>query len=80
MTPGQQTYLDACESAFLLFCERYPDYPQMDAHAKLYSRMDEELEQRVQEAEIVGVGFDVPAYAAPKCSKTSLESELEVAA
>ncbi len=47
--------------------------------SELYSRMDEELEQRLQEAEIVGVGFDVP-YAAPKCSKISLGPELEVAA
>jgi integrase len=48
--------------------------------SELYSRMDEELEQRLQEAEIVGVGFDVPAYVAPKCSKISLEPELEVVA
>jgi integrase len=47
--------------------------------SELYSRMDEELEQRLQEAEIVGVGFDVP-YVAPKCSKISVESEVEVAA
>jgi hypothetical protein len=28
--------------------------------------MDEELEQRLQEAEIIAVGFDVSAYVAPK--------------
>jgi integrase len=45
--------------------------------SELYSRMDEELEQRLQEAEIVGVGFDVPA---PKCSKVSVEQEVAIAA
>jgi len=48
--------------------------------SELYSRMDEELEQRLHEAEIVGVGFEIPAYVAPKCSKISVESEVEVAA
>jgi len=48
--------------------------------SELYSRMDEELEQRLQEAEIVGAGFDVPAYVAPKCSKIEVESKVEVAA
>jgi hypothetical protein len=48
--------------------------------SELYSRMDEELEQRLQEAEIVGAGFDVPAYVAPRCSKIEVESEVEVAA
>jgi len=45
--------------------------------SEIYSRMDEELEQRLQEAEIVGVGFDVPA---PKCSKISFEQEVAIAA
>jgi hypothetical protein len=35
---------------------------------------------RLQEAEIVGVGFEIPAYVAPKCSKIFIESEVEVAA
>ena len=48
--------------------------------SELYSRMDEELEQRLREAEIVGVGFEIPAYVAPKCSKILIESEVEVAA
>jgi hypothetical protein len=48
--------------------------------SELYSRLDEELELRLQEAESVGIGFDVPAYDAPKCSKKSVESEVEVAA
>jgi integrase len=44
------------------------------------SRMDEELEQRLHEAEIVGVGFEIPACVAPQCSKISVDSEVEVAA
>jgi integrase len=48
--------------------------------SELYSRMDEELEQRIQEAEIVGVGFEVPAYVDPKCSKLSVEQEVAIAA
>jgi hypothetical protein len=36
--------------------------------------------QAGDEAEIVGAGFDVPASVAPKCSKTEVESEVEVAA
>jgi hypothetical protein len=44
--------------------------------SELYSRMDEELEQRLHEAEIVGVGFDVPAYA----PKVSLVPQLDEAA
>jgi hypothetical protein len=35
--------------------------------------MDEELEQRLQEAQTVGVGFTIPADVAPKCSKTSMK-------
>ena len=46
----------------------------------LYSRMDEELEQRLHEAEIVGVGFEIPTYVAPRCSKIFIESKVEVAA
>jgi len=48
--------------------------------SELYSRMDEELEQRLQEAEIVGVGFDVPAYAAPNAPKVSAEQQVAIAA
>jgi integrase len=48
--------------------------------SELYSRMDEELEQRLQEAEIVGVGFDVPAYAAPNAPKVSAEPQVAIAA
>jgi hypothetical protein len=45
---------------------------------ELYSRMDEELELRLAEADTVGVGFEVPI--APKCSETlgALELELEL--
>ena len=48
--------------------------------SELYSRMDEELEQRLQEAEIVGVGFDVPAYAAPNAPKVSVEPQVAIGA
>jgi len=48
--------------------------------SELYSRMDEELELRLQEAEIIGVGFEIPAYDAPKCSKMFIDSKVEVAA
>jgi hypothetical protein len=47
--------------------------------SELYSRIDEELEQRLHEAEIVSVGFDVPACCS-KCSKVSSVPELDVAA
>jgi len=51
--------------------------------SELYSRMDEELEQRLQEAEIVGVGFNVPAYAAPNAPnapKVSAEPQVAIGA
>ncbi len=34
MNQTEQQYLDACENSFLLFCERYPDYPQTEASAR----------------------------------------------
>ena len=48
--------------------------------SELYSRMDEELELRLQEAEIVGVGFLVPAYSAPSAPKVSVERQVAIAA
>ena len=48
--------------------------------SELYSRMDEELEQRLLEAQAVGVGFTVPTDLPPKCSKTSKKEEVAVAA
>lgn len=49
--------------------------------SELYSRMNQELEQRHAEADLVGVGFDVPAPNAPKFSaQTSAQQELDVAA
>jgi len=48
--------------------------------SELYSRMDAELEQRLQEAETVGVGFEIPAYVAPTCSKTLSKREVAIAA
>lgn len=44
--------------------------------SELYSRMDEELELRLAEADVVGVGFDIPI--APKCSEILEELELEL--
>jgi hypothetical protein len=34
--------------------------------SELYSRMDEELELRLQEGETVAVGFEIPAHFASK--------------
>jgi len=48
--------------------------------SELYSRMDEELELRLQEAEVVGVGFLVPAYVAPSAPKVSVERQVAIAA
>lgn len=48
--------------------------------SELYSHLYEEVELRLAEAAQVGVGFEVPAYVAPSCSKKSVESEVEVAA
>jgi hypothetical protein len=45
--------------------------------SELYSRLDEDLTTRLQEAEIVGVGFDVPAPSAPRNVK-ELELEIEL--
>jgi len=48
--------------------------------SELYSHLFEEVEVRLTEAAQVGVGFEIPAYVAPKCSKKSVEPEVEVAA
>jgi integrase len=53
---------------------------QPETMSELYSHLFEEAEKRLAEAERVGVGFVVPAYVAPTCSKKSLESEVAVAA
>jgi len=42
--------------------------------------MDEELDQRLQGAEIVAVGFTIPANVAPNCSKNSVKEAVAVAA
>ena len=44
--------------------------------SELYSRMEFELERRLNEAESMGVGFNVPL--APTCSKVSEESDVEL--
>jgi len=48
--------------------------------SELYSRMDEELELRLQEAEVVGVGFVGPAYVAPSAPKVSVVRQVAIAA
>lgn len=48
--------------------------------SELYSRMDHELDLRLQEAKTVGVGFTVQAYVAPKCSKILGNQEVAIAA
>jgi hypothetical protein len=53
---------------------------QPETMSELYSHLFEEVEKRLAEADRVGVGFDIPPYHAPKCSKISAESEVEVAA
>jgi hypothetical protein len=44
--------------------------------SELYSRLDQELELRLAEAETMGVGFDVPI--APNAPRNSEELELEL--
>ena len=44
--------------------------------SELYSRLDEDLTTRLREADIVGVGFDVPAPSAPRNVE---ELKLEIA-
>jgi hypothetical protein len=50
--------------------------------SELYSHLDEELELRLEEAERVGYGFDLPkAVIAPNAPKKSrVKSEIEIAA
>lgn len=48
--------------------------------SEVNSRMDEELEPRLQEAEVVGVGFVVPAYAAPSAPKVPVQQQVAIAA
>jgi len=51
---------------------------QPETMSELYSRLDEDLTTRLREAEIVGVGFDVPAPSAPRnVEELDLEIELQ---
>lgn len=51
---------------------------QPETMSELYSRLDEDLTTRLREAEIVGVGFEVPAPSAPRNVKElGLELELQ---
>jgi hypothetical protein len=51
---------------------------QPETMSELYSHLFEEVEKRLAEADRVGVGFPVPPYRAPKCSKVATESEVEM--
>lgn len=58
---------------------------QPETMSELYSRMEFELDRRIDEADRVGVGFDVPSLATKlisctKCSKISEAQAVEVAA
>src|SRR6202046_5710934 len=44
----------------------------------LYSHLFEEEELRLAEGAQVGVGFDIPAYIGPNCSKGSVPSDVQV--
>jgi hypothetical protein len=46
--------------------------------SEVYSHLFEELELRLAESAQVGVGFDIPAYIAPNCSKGSVLSDVQV--
>ena len=46
--------------------------------SELYSHLFEEVELRLAEGAQVGVGFDIPAYIAPNCSKGSVLSDVQV--
>jgi hypothetical protein len=51
---------------------------QPETMSELYSRLDEDLTTRLREAEIVGVGFEVPAPSAPRnVEELGLELELQ---
>ena len=50
---------------------------QPETMSEFYSRLDEDLTTRLREAEIVGVGFEVPAPSAPR-NVEELELELEL--
>jgi hypothetical protein len=45
---------------------------------ELYSHLFEEVELRLAVSAQVGVGFDIPAYLAPNCSKGSVLSDVQV--
>ena len=45
--------------------------------SELYSHVFEEVELRLRESGQVGLGFDVPAYVAPNCSKGSVLGDVQ---
>ena len=48
--------------------------------SELHSHLYEVVELRLTEAEQRGVGFEIPANVAPRCSKQSAQLEVAVAA
>ena len=46
--------------------------------SELYSHLFDEVELRLAESAQVGVGFDIPAYVGPNCSKGPVLSGVQV--
>jgi integrase len=46
--------------------------------SEVYSHLFEEVELRIAEGAQVGVGFDIPAYIGPNCSKGFVPSDVQV--
>jgi hypothetical protein len=53
---------------------------QPETMSELYSRMEFELDRRLEEVDRVGVGFDIPTVNCSKCSKNLEAQSVEVAA
>ena len=52
--------------------------PQTSDHVRGGSHLFEEVELRIAEGAQVGVGFDIPAYIGPNCSKGFVPSDVQV--
>src|ERR1700686_4416327 len=52
--------------------------PKPRTMSEQYSHLFAEVELRLAEGGQVGVGFDIPAYIGPNCSKGSLLSDVQV--
>jgi hypothetical protein len=60
------------------FCLLHPECEFRRRLSELYSHLFEEMELRLAESAQVGVGFDIPAYIAPNCSKEFVTSDVQV--